>query len=39
MHTAFWDVLKEDLTANPPRYDHIIQLIDEAKQVCLFLFY
>jgi hypothetical protein len=34
MHTAFWDVLKADLSADPPRYEHIIKLIGEAKEVC-----
>jgi hypothetical protein len=38
MHNVFWDVLKEDLSANPPRYEHIIKLIGEAKEVCFFLF-
>ena len=33
MHTAFWDVLREDLTADPPRYEHVINLIGEAKEV------
>jgi hypothetical protein len=37
MHTAFWDVLREDLASDPPRYEHIIKLIGEAKEVC-FLF-
>jgi hypothetical protein len=37
MHTAFWDVLRDDLSADPPRYEHIIKLIGEAKEVC-FLF-
>ncbi|CAF4802126.1 unnamed protein product [Rotaria sp. Silwood2] len=32
MHKAFWDVLREDLSSEPPRYEHIIKLIDEAKQ-------
>ncbi|CAF0875829.1 unnamed protein product [Adineta ricciae] len=32
MHTAFWDVLGEDLKADPPRYEHIIKLIGEAKE-------
>ncbi|CAF3773772.1 unnamed protein product [Rotaria sp. Silwood1] len=31
MHTAFWDILKEDLSADPPRYEHIVKLIGEAK--------
>ena len=35
MHTAFWDVLREDLAADPPRYEHIIKLIGEAKEVCV----
>jgi hypothetical protein len=33
MHTAFWDVLREDLAANPPRYEHVVKLIGEAKEV------
>lgn len=33
MHTVFWDVLREDLQADPPRYEHIIKLIGEAKEV------
>ncbi|CAF1190845.1 unnamed protein product [Rotaria sp. Silwood1] len=32
MHTAFWDILKEDLSADPPRYEHIVKLIGEAKE-------
>ncbi|CAF0801926.1 unnamed protein product [Adineta steineri] len=32
MHTVFWDVLREDLAADPPRYEHIIKLIGEAKE-------
>jgi hypothetical protein len=37
MHTAFWDVLRDDLSADPPRYEHIIKLIGEAKEVCFFV--
>ena len=37
MHTAFWDVLSEDLKADPPRYEHIIKLIGEAKEVSFVL--
>ena len=33
MHTAFWDVLREDLASDPPRYEHVIKLIGEAKEV------
>lgn len=33
MHNAFWDVLREDLAATPPRYEHVIKLIGEAKEV------
>jgi hypothetical protein len=35
MHTAFWDVLREDLSADPPRYEHVVKLIGEAREVCL----
>ena len=34
MHTAFWDVLREDLSAEPPHYEHVIKLLGEAKEVC-----
>ena len=33
MHTVFWDVLREDLAADPPKYEHVIKLIGEAKEV------
>ena len=33
MHTAFWDVLRADLSSDPPRYEHVIKLIGEAKEV------
>ena len=33
MHNVFWDVLREDLSVNPPRYEHIINVIGEAKEV------
>ena len=36
MHTAFWDVLREDLSASPARYEHVIKLIGEAKEVRSF---
>jgi hypothetical protein len=37
MHSVFWDVLKEDLAADPPRYEQIIKLIGEAKEVCCLI--
>jgi hypothetical protein len=37
MHTVFWDVLKEDLSVDPPRYEHVIKLIGEAKEVCFVI--
>lgn len=33
MHNAFWDVLREDLAADPPRFEHVVNLIGEAKEV------
>ena len=33
MHVAFWNILKEDLAGDPPRYEHLLQLIGEAKEV------
>ena len=38
MHVAFWNILKEDLAAYPPSYEHLLQLIDEAKEVCFCRF-
>ncbi|CAF1167609.1 unnamed protein product [Didymodactylos carnosus] len=32
MHSAFWDILREDLQADPPRYEHVVNLIGEAKE-------
>ncbi|CAF3447699.1 unnamed protein product [Rotaria socialis] len=32
MHTAFWDILRADLVADPPRYEHVVKLIGEAKE-------
>jgi hypothetical protein len=37
MHTVFWDVLRGDLAADPPRYEHVIKLIGEAKEVCCLI--
>ncbi|XP_075159176.1 T-complex protein 11-like protein 1 isoform X2 [Haematobia irritans] len=32
MHKAFWDVLREQLSANPPQYQYAIQLLQEIKE-------
>lgn len=33
MHDAFWDVLRDELNSNPPKYDHAIALLDDIKEV------
>lgn len=32
MHKAFWDLLREQLEANPPTYGHAIQLLADIKE-------
>jgi hypothetical protein len=31
MHQAFWDTLSSDLSENPPKYKHVIVLLNEIK--------
>lgn len=33
MHDAFWDLLREQLNADPPVYDHAIALLGDLKEV------
>ncbi|EMP32335.1 T-complex protein 11 like protein, partial [Chelonia mydas] len=37
LHKAFWDSLKEQLSASPPDYTHVIQLLREIKETILSL--
>ncbi|XP_044872127.1 T-complex protein 11 homolog isoform X2 [Mauremys mutica] len=37
LHKAFWDSLKEQLSASPPDYTHVIQLLQEIKETILSL--
>lgn len=37
MHDAFWDLLREELQADPPIYDHAIALLGDIKEVSQFL--
>nr|XP_032648481.1 T-complex protein 11 X-linked protein 1-like isoform X3 [Chelonoidis abingdonii] len=37
LHKAFWDSLKEQLSASPPVYTHVIQLLQEIKETILSL--
>lgn len=32
LHKVFWDLLREQLSSDPPCYDHAIQLLDEIKE-------
>lgn len=32
LHKAFWDVLRDQLHATPPQYEHAIQLLAEIKE-------
>lgn len=33
MHDCFWQLLKEQLSADPPCYDHAITLLSDIKEV------
>lgn len=33
MQDAFWDLLREQLNADPPTYDHAISLLGDIKEV------
>lgn len=33
LHKAFWDSLKEQISASPPDYTQAIQLLQEIKEV------
>uniref|UniRef100_A0A8D0G4D1 T-complex 11 n=1 Tax=Sphenodon punctatus TaxID=8508 RepID=A0A8D0G4D1_SPHPU len=37
LHKAFWDSLKEQLSASPPDYKHAIKLLQEIKEILLSL--
>ncbi|XP_038605312.1 T-complex protein 11 homolog [Tachyglossus aculeatus] len=37
MHKAFWDNLKEQLSAIPPDYTHVLKLLQEIKEILLSL--
>lgn len=32
LHKVFWDILREQLSSDPPIYNHAIQLLDEIKE-------
>lgn len=33
MHRAYWDILREDMTKDPPDYSHAVKLVLEIKEV------
>lgn len=33
VHQVFWDILQEQLTSDPPNYDHAVILLQEVKTV------
>ena len=33
MHQAFWDTLSSDLSENPPKYQHVIVLLNEIRNM------
>ena len=33
MHSAFWNILSEELNDDPPRYDQALHLLEEIKEV------
>lgn len=32
VHQAFWDVVKADLSAEPPQYEYAIRLFEEIRE-------
>lgn len=36
MHKAFWDVLRDEISKNPPDYNHAFLLLHDLKDVCIF---
>ena len=38
MHKAFWDVLEEEIKAEPPQFKHAFDLLIEMKIVSSFLY-
>lgn len=37
MHKAFWDMLKEELSDDPPKYQFAIKLLEEIREVSTHL--
>ncbi|XP_075810109.1 T-complex protein 11-like protein 2 [Microtus pennsylvanicus] len=35
VHQAFWDVVKADLSADPPQYEYAIRLFEEIREILL----
>lgn len=35
VHQAFWDVVKADLSAEPPQYEYAIRLFEEIREILL----
>ena len=33
VHKAFWDSFQEDMSKDPPKYSHVLQLLAELKEV------
>jgi len=38
VHQAFWDLLREELSQDPPEYEHALILLGEIKEVNNFYF-
>lgn len=37
VHKAFWDILANELSEDPPIYTQALRLLKEIKEVCFFL--
>ena len=35
VHKAFWDILEEQISQDPPKYERALLLLEEIKEVIL----
>lgn len=38
MHKAFWDLLRTEITSDPPEYTQAMVLLAEIREVCIIIF-
>lgn len=39
MHKAFWDVLRDEISKDPPNYNHAFLLLNDLKDVYTIFFF